>query len=712
MTGITVPFIPAALWLMAASLTIIILLIMFGFYAYWRRRATAILQDSKDFADLSARKNQYEADIEELRRWINDHKNELVQIEAERNKQEHLRQELTDLEQRCLSKEMENETLRKEVGTLENQKYLLAQTLTDLEKKAENLHRIISEQEAKQLEAEKLVQQIEELKSDVNSYHKILENVAVSEIRLQILEREKIELESKVDRLKMEANEAQEAQTKEINKLKSLANESDVEQKNVAELRKERAQLDILVSSLRSEQNALDNQIADLESKLKLLEEDINDLKLIVKEESKEAKKITDASTKAKNVLHEMLNKKEEAEQNVQKSSIRGQMMAKDAESLAKQIKVHEEDLNELKAIVKDENSELIKLRINLENEQKKLKELVNEREDASSKIQTLLARKDTLVNEINALQGHNAPEGKDALKAYADLLEKSPSCLIKDKFENERADANEFAVLEEFKMLLKQQNIHFASRVVDAFHTSLKCQNINPLTVLAGVSGTGKTLLPMMYSEIIGLHCLVMPVQPRWDSPQDLFGFYNYLEKEYKATDLSRALIRFDPFNYQTQDFSGLNSSWVKDRMLIVLLDEMNLARTEYYFSEFLSKLELRRQVDAPKIKTNREKAEIELDTGPGKQVSFRLWVPENILFVGTMNEDETTQTLSDKVLDRANVLRFGKPDDHSQDNGTTQKKVLKQDSFLSRKQWNSWSKKRQAVNHGEKILINGQWN
>jgi 5-methylcytosine-specific restriction endonuclease McrBC GTP-binding regulatory subunit McrB len=92
-----------------------------------------------------------------------------------------------------------------------------------------------------------------------------------------------------------------------------------------------------------------------------------------------------------------------------------------------------------------------------------------------------------------------------------------------------------------------------------------------------------------------------------------------------------------------------------MKDRIVVVLLDEMNLARVEYYFSEFLSKLETRRN----------EATYLEIDVGSLSidEDERRLQIPNAFLFVGTMNEDETTQTLSDKVLDRANVLTFGKP-------------------------------------------------
>ena len=122
------------------------------------------------------------------------------------------------------------------------------------------------------------------------------------------------------------------------------------------------------------------------------------------------------------------------------------------------------------------------------------------------------------------------------------------------------------------------------------AFHTALKINDTSQLTVLAGVSGTGKSLLPRRYAEAMGMHFLPIAVEPRWDSPQDLLGFYNYIEKRYRATDLARSLVHMDPYNTST-----LAEGAFRDQMMLVLLDEMNLARVEYYFSEFLSRLETR---------------------------------------------------------------------------------------------------------------------
>ena len=158
-------------------------------------------------------------------------------------------------------------------------------------------------------------------------------------------------------------------------------------------------------------------------------------------------------------------------------------------------------------------------------------------------------------------------------------------------------------------------------------------------------------------------MNFLSVPVQPRWDSPQDLFGFYNYMEGRYKATELARLLWQFDIHNNpEAKRLYPLGELPVN----LVLLDEMNLARVEYYFSDLLSKLETRNGLDERKD-SERKKAEIELECNAADKVEStrHLFVSSHTLFVGTMNEDESTQALSDKVIDRSNVLRFGRPKD-----------------------------------------------
>jgi 5-methylcytosine-specific restriction endonuclease McrBC GTP-binding regulatory subunit McrB len=200
-----------------------------------------------------------------------------------------------------------------------------------------------------------------------------------------------------------------------------------------------------------------------------------------------------------------------------------------------------------------------------------------------------------------------------------------------------------------------------------------------------------------MRYAEGMGIHLVSLAVQPRWDSPNDLFGFYNHLEQRYKATDLARAMVRFERHNRKDWVMpAGWEADNVKsDGMLLVLLDEMNLARVEYYFSEFLSKLETRRGVNI-ESEADRAKAEIALDMGSMalKEKAIKLYPDRNVLFAGTMNEDESTQSLSDKVLDRACVMRFGRPRQLALRPKSQRTMAKPTETGLTFAQWQQWLK------------------
>ncbi|HWD93538.1 MAG TPA: AAA family ATPase [Verrucomicrobiae bacterium] len=261
----------------------------------------------------------------------------------------------------------------------------------------------------------------------------------------------------------------------------------------------------------------------------------------------------------------------------------------------------------------------------------------------------------------------------------------------------------SEQLAVERAQKYISGKKLVFPERIIHAFHTSLKTGDICPLVVLAGISGTGKSELPRHYADGMGFHFLLSAVQPRWDSPQDLFGFYNYLERRYKATELARALVQFERFNQKAFEevFEDSDIDNRSDRMLLVLLDEMNLARTEYYFSEFLSKLETRRMVNE-NVEADRGRAEIELDMGGTSKDGnrgLRIYPGKNVLFVGTMNEDESTQSLSDKVIDRATVLRFGRPKKTNPQMSGGQESPVK--NGLTFQQWEGWLQKPEDLNN-----------
>ena len=178
----------------------------------------------------------------------------------------------------------------------------------------------------------------------------------------------------------------------------------------------------------------------------------------------------------------------------------------------------------------------------------------------------------------------------------------------------------------------------------MEAFHTCIKTSIWSPITVLAGVSGTGKSELPRLYSQYGGLNFLNMPVKPDWDSPSSMFGYYNSLEKRFEAKEAIRAMYQMQA----DEDF--------KKQLAMFLLDEMNLAYVELYFSDMLSKLEENRGRKSSDAVVYR--VDLGADVKP-----LELKLTHNMFWVGTMNEDETTKSLSDKVIDRSNIIVFPRP-------------------------------------------------
>lgn len=218
-----------------------------------------------------------------------------------------------------------------------------------------------------------------------------------------------------------------------------------------------------------------------------------------------------------------------------------------------------------------------------------------------------------------------------------------------------------------------------FSKRLYYSFHTSLKTADMSPLTVLAGVSGTGKSKLPQLYSRFGGIYFISIPVKPDWDSPQALFGYYNSIEKRFDPTTLLRALVMFQADKSTSDTRDRIHD--LSEGVLIVLLDEMNLAHIEQYFSDLLSKLEERRG--------ETENVSFELDMG-AKNKKYSISLTDNVKWVGTMNEDETTKSLSDKVIDRGNVISFPRPKEFQRYHHGNE--IIKPAEMLKKRTWEKW--------------------
>ena len=158
-------------------------------------------------------------------------------------------------------------------------------------------------------------------------------------------------------------------------------------------------------------------------------------------------------------------------------------------------------------------------------------------------------------------------------------------------------------------------------------------------LIILEGISGTGKTSLAYALGKFFSFDSALIPVQPSWKDRSELLGYYNEFTKKFNETEFLKALYV---------------STYRKD-LDVIVLDEMNLARIEYYFAEFLSVMEMRDKDQwvldlIPTVDAN----------DPKNLVNGKLQIPQNVIFFGTANNDDSTFTISDKVYDRAISLFF----------------------------------------------------
>ena len=158
-------------------------------------------------------------------------------------------------------------------------------------------------------------------------------------------------------------------------------------------------------------------------------------------------------------------------------------------------------------------------------------------------------------------------------------------------------------------------------------------------LIILEGISGTGKTSLAFALGKFFNFDSAIIPVQPSWKDRSELLGYYNEFTKKFNETEFLKAL-------YTTTYRQDLD---------VIVLDEMNLARIEYYFAEFLSVMEMRDPNDWLIDLIPSPMANDPVNIKEGK-----ILVPQNAIFFGTANNDDSTFTISDKVYDRAISLFF----------------------------------------------------
>jgi hypothetical protein len=259
----------------------------------------------------------------------------------------------------------------------------------------------------------------------------------------------------------------------------------------------------------------------------------------------------------------------------------------------------------------------------------------------------------------------------------------KQPKPPEKDK-DGKIVEINEITWLTGVGNACENYGLHFNPRILKAFHTALKTAEWSPLTILGGVSGTGKSELPRLYSHFGGLMFEPLSVQPNWDSPESMLGFFNSIDNKFDAQPVLRFLAQSQKeWLEKTNDHEGYPG--LRDAVCLVLLDEMNLAHPELYFAEFLSKLELRRGMKGSDVPF------LPVKIGAGMP-PYQLPLGRNVLWAGTMNQDETTKSLSDKVLDRSIIIHFPRPTDLKRRLKLAPLDEKNRGPLLHKGSWQSW--------------------
>ena len=184
---------------------------------------------------------------------------------------------------------------------------------------------------------------------------------------------------------------------------------------------------------------------------------------------------------------------------------------------------------------------------------------------------------------------------------------------------------------------LAKEEQLYYD---IDTLRIFISGLNATRLSILEGLSGTGKSSLPRYFAKFLNANVTFLPVQVTWRDKTSILGYFNDFSKIYNETDF---LLKLYEANYNP------------DAIHIFVLDEMNISRVEYYFADFLSVLEY--PSDQWKIRI------IQLPYGfvpPAKLEDGYITIPENSFFVGTANKDDSTFSIADKVYDRATVISF----------------------------------------------------
>ena len=505
-----------------------------------------------------------------------------------------------------------------------------------------------------------VINRVKELDREVELKKKELEDsnaslVAELKAKKEALEKKSLELEEKLKNVISETAKLEEDRSsfkssiqEEFKKeLENLIKERDELLENIGKLEKQIKSLDNVNKSLTSEQEFYEDQLTkygEVKRQLDELQLTLDDWKSKYQALDEAYKKaLNEKSTLAAQILQYgedpqvAFNKIKELEEELKK--YKDQLAdCPDTEELAalreKAVR-YEEALNRIKVLTTEKSK--------LEYENTDLKGNQSELENSRRMIKILELQKSELERELDRTRDMYE---KRSEKIFANLsvIDNDPV----HTFASDRLTLRELC--ERFRSYLQYRYDTPLYYDEDKIRTFIAGFASSRLMILEGLSGTGKTWLPRAFMQFITkesqeVKALEIPVQSSWKDRNDLLGFYNDFKKQYKETEFLKAL------------YTALHDP---NTIYLIVLDEMNLSRIEYYFADVLSVME--KPMKDWEIELISDYASLDSSEGAWPKCIHhgKIRILNNVWFVGTANKDDSTFLISDKVYDRSTVIEF----------------------------------------------------
>lgn len=281
--------------------------------------------------------------------------------------------------------------------------------------------------------------------------------------------------------------------------------------------------------------------------------------------------------------------------------------------------------------------------------------ELVDEIAVLNNRVFDLVEEKNKIlalrINQIGGTEGYarqaDMERGTSSLKGKRPALQSDSRFVKLTQVDKDYEISSEFTVMQSSDMVnlpelidrfikysASQLHLYYTKEIIARFFAGMATSKV---LILEGISGTGKTSLPYAMGKFFNKETSIISVQPSWRDRAELLGYLNEFTKKFNETDFLKAV-------YQ---------AGYSDKPNFIVLDEMNLARIEYYFAEFLSVMEM---PDVHEWKIDLVPASEPSD--PKLLINGKLFINQNTWFIGTANKDDSTFTITDKVYDRATPI------------------------------------------------------